>query len=83
MFIPPGFSGPTGNRLLAVLSADEHKRLLPHLKQVYLPKNKILYEVGNQIRYAYFLLDGPASPSSDNEHCRRQSCACSGPSMVA
>jgi CRP-like cAMP-binding protein len=67
MFIAPGFSGPTGNRLLAVLSADEHKRLLPHLKQVYLPKNKILYEVGDQIRYAYFLLDGMVSLFSISE----------------
>jgi CRP-like cAMP-binding protein len=67
MFLPAGFPASTGNHLLAALSAQEHERLLPHLRQIYLPKNRILYEVGDQIHYAYFLLDGMVSLFSISE----------------
>jgi CRP-like cAMP-binding protein len=56
-----------GNCLLAALSDWEYKRLLPHLKPVHLPKDKILYEVGDHIHYAYFLLTGMISLFSISE----------------
>jgi CRP-like cAMP-binding protein len=49
------------NRLLAALSADEYERLLPNLEQVRLPRNRILYETGDEVRAAYFLSQGMVS----------------------
>lgn len=45
----------TTNRLLAALSKDEFQRLAPSLEQVSLARGEVLYEVGQSIRYAYFL----------------------------
>ena len=49
------------NRLLAALPRDEYERLLPNFESVRLPRNRILYEVGDEMRYAYFLNGGVAS----------------------
>ena len=51
---------PIENRLLAALPPDQYERLLPNLKQVRLPRNRILYEAGDEVRQAYFLNDGLA-----------------------
>jgi len=56
---PP--SSPIGNRLLASLPHDEHDRLLPRFESVRFPKNRILYEAGEEIHYAYFPTHGMAS----------------------
>lgn len=45
------------NHLLAALSADTRSRLLPHLELVQLPRGKVLHEVGEKVRYAYFPTD--------------------------
>src|SRR5712692_6888105 len=52
---------PIENRLLAALPRDEYERLLPHLELVRFPKNRILYEAGEGIHYAYFPTQGIAS----------------------
>ncbi len=53
--------GSLENRLLTALPCDEYERLLPNLEQVRLPRNRILYESGDEMRYAYFLNCGVAS----------------------
>ncbi len=52
---------PIRNRLLAALPRDEYERLLPNLEQVRLPRNRILYETGDEVRSAYFLSQGMVS----------------------
>ena len=42
------------NRLLAALPDAEYQRLIPHLEHVWLPFQKVLYEVGEPIEYVYF-----------------------------
>jgi len=42
------------NRLLATLSKNEYKRLLPKLKTVSLVLGEVLYEPGDVIKYVYF-----------------------------
>lgn len=49
------------NRLLAALPRAELDRLTPHLEQVTLPKEKVLYDAGEVVRYAYFLQRGVVS----------------------
>jgi len=49
------------NRLLAALPRDDYDRLLPNLESVRLPKNRILYEAGDALHYAYFPNSGMAS----------------------
>jgi CRP-like cAMP-binding protein len=49
------------NRLLAALPADEYERLSTLLELVRFPKKRILFEVGDSLRYAYFLKSGMAS----------------------
>jgi CRP-like cAMP-binding protein len=49
------------NRLLAALPPDEYERLLPSLELVRFPKNRILYEAGEAVHYAYFPTHGMAS----------------------
>lgn len=43
------------NRLLATLPAAEFQQLVPNLELVSLARGQVLYEVGQRIRYAYFL----------------------------
>lgn len=49
------------NRILALLPPEEFKRLRPHLRPVRLTKGKVLYEAGEAISHAYFLVSGMAS----------------------
>ena len=50
-----------GNRLLASLPPPEYARLRNHLEPVHLPKSKVLFEVGDTVRRAYFLNSGMVS----------------------
>ena len=50
-----------GNKLLAALPANEYERLSPHLESVHLPKGKIIYHAGDEVRNAYFINEGQAS----------------------
>ncbi len=52
---------PIANRLLAALQRDEYERLLPNSQVIRLPRNRILYEAGDEVRSAYFLNDGMVS----------------------
>jgi len=52
---------PIANRLLAALPRDEYERLLPNSQVIQLPRNRILYEVGDEVRSAYFLNYGLVS----------------------
>jgi hypothetical protein len=52
---------PIKNRLLALLPPAEYERLVPNLEPIRLPRNRILYEAGDEMRYAYFLNNGLAS----------------------
>ena len=58
------------NRLLAALPRAEYLRLLPHLKLIHLPPRKILYNVGEVVRYAYFPRGGMISLLSSTEDGR-------------
>ena len=51
--MPPPDS-PFQNHLLAALPAAEYGRLAAHLEPVPMPLGEILYEPGQQLRYAYF-----------------------------
>ena len=52
---------PIGNHLLAALPPDEKQRLLSASQIIRLPRNRIVYEAGDEIRAAYFLLSGMVS----------------------
>ena len=56
---PPGTR--IENRLLAVLSRKDFKRLVPHLEQVHMPFASVLYEPGESIQYVYFPNDSIVS----------------------
>jgi CRP-like cAMP-binding protein len=45
---------PRDNLLLAALSSEEYERLYPHLELVEMPLGKVIYESGDELRYAYF-----------------------------
>jgi len=49
------------NRLLAALPRDEYERLSRNLELIRLPRNRILYEAGEGVQCAYFLIGGMAS----------------------
>src|SRR6266851_4214508 len=49
------------NRLLAALPRDEYEQLLSQSELVRFRKNRILYEAGEGINYAYFRTSGMAS----------------------
>ncbi len=57
----PDSTIPLNNRLLAALPRDEYESLLPKLELVRFPRNRILYEAGDAIHYAYFPSSGMAS----------------------
>ncbi|GLX79468.1 Crp/Fnr family transcriptional regulator [Thalassotalea insulae] len=48
---------PKQNHLIATLSSEVQKRLIPHLQLVHLPLGKVLYESGDTLHYAYFPTD--------------------------
>lgn len=58
---------PTRNRLLAALPREEYERLLPSLEPVRLPKGRVIYNAGDTIRDAYFILSGMISVLSTAE----------------
>lgn len=58
------------NRLLAALPRAEYLRLLPHLKLIHLPPRKILYDIGEVVRYAYFPRGGMISLLSSTDDGR-------------
>jgi CRP-like cAMP-binding protein len=64
----PPRGGPVNNGLLRALPRDEFERLAPHLEPSRLTKGKILTEVGDPIRYVYFLCGGMVSLLSITEH---------------
>jgi CRP-like cAMP-binding protein len=49
------------NRILNAVSEDERRRLAPHLERVHLPSGKILFEVGDRMRHAFFPIGGIVS----------------------
>lgn len=48
---------PQHNQLLGALSANTQSRLFPYLELIELPRGKVLYEIGDKVRYAYFPTD--------------------------
>lgn len=48
----------TGNRILAALPTEQFLRLVPHLTQVRLERDEVIYLTGDQIRYVYFPTSG-------------------------
>ncbi|HEY8094684.1 MAG TPA: Crp/Fnr family transcriptional regulator [Methylobacter sp.] len=42
------------NHILDSLSAAEYKRLSPHLELIALPLGEVIYQPGDELRYAYF-----------------------------
>lgn len=56
--VAKGFpSGPTGNRLLNLVPAEELHSLLPRLQKLTLAVGQVLYEVRAPIEYVYFPLN--------------------------
>lgn len=49
------------NQILSALTPDEYESLSPHLEYVELPLGKVLYEMEEPIRQAYFPLSGTVS----------------------
>lgn len=49
------------NRLLAALPENQYKRLLPHIEPFAFEHGKILYEIGEPIKYCYFPSDAVVS----------------------
>lgn len=49
------------NHLLATLPEKQYQRLLPHLEPFELEHSKILYEIGEPIKYCYFPFDAVVS----------------------
>ena len=49
---------PPANRILEALPREEYARLLPLLSHVRLRQGRVLWEVGEEIRHAYFLTGG-------------------------
>jgi CRP-like cAMP-binding protein len=58
---------PAENRLLAALPRAEYERLVPHLEQVHFPQGRVLYEIGDFVRRAYFPTGGMISLLSITE----------------
>ena len=65
-FLNSSTNGDPGvNRLLATLTTNEYKRLLPTLKTVSLVLGEVLYEPGAVIKYVYFPNDSIISLISE------------------
>lgn len=61
MSTPALLNRPIENRILASLTGAEYDRLAPHLERVKLPQGKVLFEVGDTVRRAYFVTEGMVS----------------------
>ena len=46
--------GPSGNRLLSVLPAEEYQRLIPDLQPVTFSLGEVVYDLGGHLDYIYF-----------------------------
>ena len=57
----------SNNCLLSLLPRHEYETLFRHLESVHLPTGKILYHMGDNIQYAYFLSGGQVSLLSTTE----------------
>lgn len=57
----------TGNRILAALPREQFARLEPHLSDVRLERDEVLYLTGDEIRYVYFPTSGLMSLLSTSE----------------
>jgi len=57
MPISPHLGSPLENNLLAALSEDELKRLVPNLEPVSLALGQVIYESGGQMSHVYFPTD--------------------------
>jgi CRP-like cAMP-binding protein len=53
--------GPITNRLLAALSREDYRSLIPELEPVALTSGEVLYEPGERMRHVYFPNDGQVS----------------------
>jgi CRP-like cAMP-binding protein len=53
--------GPVANSLLAALSREDYRTLMPELEPVALASGEVLYESGDRIRHVYFVNDGQVS----------------------
>jgi CRP-like cAMP-binding protein len=57
----PTTARPTENQLLALLPAEEQRRLRPLLTPVELTQGEVLYDTGAKINYVYFVDQGMIS----------------------
>lgn len=64
---PHPLNFPAENRILAALPREEYVRLLPEFVPVRLPRDRVLWNAGDAIRYALFLLSGMVSLLSITE----------------
>jgi len=55
------------NQMLAALPHEEYKRLHPHMELVALPRGKTLYNTGDRVTSAYFVMRGLLSLISTTE----------------
>jgi CRP-like cAMP-binding protein len=53
--------GSRENRLLVALPREDYDRLVNQSQVIRLPRNRILYEAGDEVRSAYFLKEGMVS----------------------
>jgi CRP-like cAMP-binding protein len=67
LITPPFYEVPIENRILAALPKNEYERLHPELTRVQLPQGKVLWNVGDAINNAFFLLGGMVSQLSTTE----------------
>ena len=51
----------TANRILAALPQQQYAHLFSNLQSVYLPRSRILYELGDPISYCFFIMSGMVS----------------------
>lgn len=65
-----GLDTTSDNQLLTVLPREEYQRLTSHLELVRLTPGKILYNVGDTVRHAYFPEGGMISLLSTTESGR-------------
>jgi CRP-like cAMP-binding protein len=64
---PHALGFPGGNRLLAALPKEEYARLLPASVHVRLPQGKVVWDVGDAVRHAFFPASGMLSLLSVTE----------------
>ena len=81
MHAPHQYNFVLANQLLASLPLAAYERLAPHLRQVKLNKNTILYDAGADVQKAYFVQNGLVSLVSiteDSENVEAGIIGCEG-----